>query len=280
MKKIEKAARLIEKHHPLFACPICGERIIVEDHIVKCKSNHPFDIAKKGYINYLMQASPKDYSRELFEARHKIINAGMYEKMHQMIATVINELITSSASACLDIGCGEGSHLVQILQQTNKENMIGVGMDISKVGIMTAAKYYEDIIWTVGDLSKSPFQSKQFDILLNILSPANYVEFSRLLKDDGIVIKVIPQTYYLKEIRELVLTDEQKAYSNDQTIENFRKYFPDVKVKRLKEKWKVEQVYQEALLDMTPLTWGKNAGIHSLDEITIDLDILIAQKRS
>ncbi|SER35237.1 23S rRNA (guanine745-N1)-methyltransferase [Gracilibacillus ureilyticus] len=277
MKKIEKTARLIEKHDQLFACPICGREIKVEGNTVRCPGNHPFDIAKKGYINLLMQASPEDYSKELFNDRHTIIMAGMYRQMHIMIAEQLKQVLSPSDTACLDVGCGEGSHLVQILEYINKENMIGVGIDISKDGIMTAAKYYEDVIWTVGDLSKSPFQSKQFDIILNILSPANYHEFSRLLKATGLMIKVIPQANYLREIREQVLDEEKRKYTNDQTIEKFRKHFPEMEKRRVQYKWQVDPVYQEALLNMTPLTWGKDKANLSLEEVTIDLDILIAK---
>nr|WP_261383929.1 hypothetical protein [Bacillus licheniformis] len=33
------------------------------------------------------------------------------------------------------------------------------------------------------------------------MSPSNYAEFERLLSDDGIVLKVIPRSGHLKELR-------------------------------------------------------------------------------
>src|SRR5699024_1896748 len=103
--------------------------------------------------------------------------------------------------------CGEGSHLSSICDTVSLDLEVpvtGVGIDISKEGILAAAKNYSNKVWLVADLAKMPFQEEQFDIILNILSPSNYVEFNRLLKDDGLVIKIVPQTNYLKELREIV----------------------------------------------------------------------------
>ena len=40
------------------------------------------------------------------------------------------------------------------------------------------------------------------DVLFNIFTPANYQSFYRILKKDGIMVKVIPGAEYLKEFRD------------------------------------------------------------------------------
>ena len=50
-------------------------------------------------------------------------------------------------------------------------------------------------------LSNLTFENGKFDIIIDILSPSNYSEFTRVLNKGGVVIKVIPDEHYLKEIR-------------------------------------------------------------------------------
>ena len=57
--------------------------------------------------------------------------------------------------------------------------------------------------WFVGDLTHLPIQSKSIEVILDIFSPANYAEFERVLKAEGVIIKVVPTSSHLKEIRQL-----------------------------------------------------------------------------
>lgn len=45
----------------------------------------------------------------------------------------------------------------------------------------------------MADLNNIPLKDESIDIILNILSPSNESEMSRLLKKDGIIIKVTPK---------------------------------------------------------------------------------------
>ncbi|WP_205600800.1 putative RNA methyltransferase [Gracilibacillus sp. YIM 98692] len=283
MKKIEQTAFQIQQNRQLFRCPICQENIVLEDKTVICAKGHRFDLAKKGYVNFLMQASPNDYTKVLFEARHQIIQSGMYDRLHQVIAEEMGKFQNQSTVSVLDIGCGEGSHLAQIVSRLKRLDTVGVGVDISKDGITTAAKYYPEFLWAVGDLAKSPFQTKQFDILLNILSPANYQEFDRLLHDDGIVIKVVPRSKYLKEIRELVLDKSKQTYQNTEAMDTFHQHYAQVKSIEVQYEWSVPESLRTSLLKMTPLTWNKISEnkmselAENLHVITVDLQVLVGR---
>ena len=130
-----------------------------------------------------------------------------------------------------------------------------------------------------------PFQNKQFDIILNILSPSNYVEFNRLLKDDGLVIKIVPQTDYLKELREIVYDEpEKQAYSNADTVDLFKENFQMVSTSRIQYTVKLDNPLIHALVRMTPLTWAaseeklKEFLESESAELTVDLEILIGKK--
>ncbi|MBW8348018.1 methyltransferase domain-containing protein [Bacillus sp. IITD106] len=245
---------------------------IVERKSVVCDQSHTFDIAKQGYVNFLTRPVRSEYGKELFEARKTIIDSGLYKPLHSKIRAIIGEV---QAPKILDTGCGEGSHLAHILEEAI--DAVGVGIDIAKEGILSAAKYYDEMIWCVGDLANSPFGAESFDAVLNILSPANYSEFNRLLRSDGLLIKVVPKSGYLKEIRNLYY---KETYSNEQTVERFKENFQLLETFELSYKVPLNEVLVQPLLRMTPLTWNKSDAdkeVH-LPEISIDLEILVGRK--
>jgi len=263
----------MKKHETLFSCPLCKESMhVTDDGHVLCGNHHSFDIAKQGYVNFMVKPANSMYSKSLFESRQEVINSGLYTPLQQTIAKHIGE----DTQIILDTGCGEGSHLERI-SSLLKQEAVAVGIDISKEGIQSAAKFYEQKIWCVGDLANSPYQGQAFDCILNILSPANYDEFSRLLKANGKVIKVVPQSDYLKEIRKQAFANSEKEnYTNDQTVQRFKEHFANVVQERITYTMPLSEELVPKLLEMTPLGWHLKEGI-SLTEITIDLDILIGE---
>lgn len=264
----------MQQFESIFQCPVCTSPMkIIELKSVVCDQHHTFDIAKQGYVNFLTRPVHSEYDKALFEARKTVIDSGLYERLHSMIREIIDE---EKAPKVLDTGCGEGSHLSHILGDVS--GAVGVGIDIAKEGILSAAKYYDDFIWCVGDLANSPFSKESFDIILNILSPANYAEFTRLVKQDGLLIKVVPKSGYLKEIRDIFYTE---AYSNEQTVERFKENFRNMETYQLSYKVPLHENLIQSLLQMTPLTWNKIDAakeVH-IPEITIDLEILVGRKK-
>lgn len=145
---------------------------------------------------------------------------------------------------------------------------------------MVASKDYSNKIWAVADLANTPFKNKQFDVILNILSPSNNAEFNRLLKSDGLVIKIVPQSGYLKELSEhLFHKPDKQNYSNAETVERFNESFQFVESLRLSYTMNLNKSSIELLVQMTPLTWSKTEervkSFFNKDsaQITVDLDI-------
>ncbi|WP_332646507.1 putative RNA methyltransferase [Lysinibacillus sp. 54212] len=260
----------MKEHKQLFACPVCKEGMSVSDTgKVTCINNHSFDIAKQGYINFMTKPVNSMYSKELFEARQRVIASGLYDDLQRKIAAHI------SGTYILDTGCGEGSHLARICEKV--EGSVGVGIDIAKEGILSAAKFYDGHIWCVGDLASSPYSADTFDVILNILSPANYDEFKRLLKPDGKVIKVVPQEGYLKELRQQAFAhSEKESYTNALTLQRFKESFERVEVERIHYTVPLSGDLVPKLLEMTPMGWHiENKEAIRLSEITVDVNILI-----
>ncbi len=119
-------------------------------------------------------------------------------------------------------------------------------------------------------------------IILNILSPANYKEFKRMLVADGLVVKVVPRPNYLKELREALFYDsDKKLYKNDETVSLFKQHFYLLDQYKLTYKKVLKQIEMMNLVQMSPLAW--NSKKEEIDrfinrgsvEITVDLNILI-----
>ncbi|WP_339230314.1 putative RNA methyltransferase [Oceanobacillus sp. FSL K6-2867] len=283
MTKKLKSAKRVHQYSTAFQCPICnGPMEVVGWVSFVCSENHTFDFAKQGYINMLTHPVTSQYSKELFEARQRIItNSSLFTALHDTIAQVINQQTQTPTVPLMiaDLGCGEGSHLQAILDNSIHSEIAGVGIDLSKEGIAMAAKSYDTSTWLVADLAKSPLAYRTFSVILNILSPANYREFKRIITPDGLVIKVVPGPNYLRELREIMT--EKTEHRNHETVHLFKQHFDLCEVLRVQDTAVLQQESLYDLVRMTPLTWAANPAQieqfckQSTAAITIDLEILI-----
>lgn len=286
MSNIEKSAESLSEIVDVFRCPLCHSSMKVMNlKSIICSNNHTFDIAKQGYVNMMTRPANSHYDKKLFEARQEIIaESDLYELLHEKTSEMIKEYldVSNNPTIMLDAGCGEGSHLQMVLDECNNEAITGIGLDVSKEGIIMAAKKYKTPFWLVGDLASAPLVDQSTRIILNILSPANYKEFKRVLAPDGFVIKVVPRANYLKELRDIIFTDENKQkYSNDDKVSLFKQHFDLVKHSKLSYSKVLKQEELMNLVQMSPLTWNvekERLGIYmnqGSPEITVDLDILV-----
>ena len=291
MRKKDRRALFAQQYEHLFRCPICKERMrVIELRSLVCNQSHTFDFTKQGYVNLLTKPSKTKYDRELFEARNILMDeATFFHPVLDMMTEKIIEFVKplQEEIMILDAGCGEGSHLHSLCHKYlhKKVDVVGTGIDIAKEGILVAAKYYDDLIFCVADLADTPFFDEQFHVILNILSPSNYEEFHRLLKKDGILLKVVPTGEYLQEIRQALFVDPNKqTYSNEAIVEHFQNNFQLIDRKIIHYKKYIEGKYLQALVEMTPLTWSvsqeKLARVLQKEgmEVTVSLEILIGRK--
>ncbi|MGM9921617.1 MAG: putative RNA methyltransferase [Bhargavaea sp.] len=287
-KRIEGARRAARIVHAL-KCPVCGNPVGVEDEgRLLCPENHSFDFAKQGYVNVLTRPAGGHYNKELFEARRRImLDSGLYAPFHEAAADLIREvtLPTDLPSIIADIGCGEGTHLHRVLEELGGLNVAGAGLDIAKEGVQLAARDFHDAVWLVGDLAQSPFADGSIHAILNILSPSNYDEFTRMLAPGGRLIKAVPGAGYLRELREALYSDERRTYSNEETIGLFDRHFRRTETIPLRYTVRLGRAQLENLVRMTPLSWSPDpkAVTTFLDretaDITVELDLLVGEPR-
>lgn len=293
MKKIEIARNLIERNKDLICCPLCNEDIEMGNgNNVICKNNHNFDLAKTGYINLLVGNTKVNYTKENFESREAIYKLDIFKEMASKVSEIIyerylKELSTSEVSI-LDIGCGEGSHTLNIVNSLKKiddKKIQAIGMDIEKEGIKLASKKSAEVIWSVADLAKSPFKSEKIDIITNIFTPSNYNQFKRILKKEGILVKIVPGSEYLKEIRKgLYKNTIKENYSNEKIVDYFEEHFEIIHKENIIKTQKIEKRYVEQLINMTPLSWGASEESteklkKEIKEITLDWCVIIGKSK-
>ncbi|MDR0887032.1 MAG: hypothetical protein LBN22_11920, partial [Clostridiales Family XIII bacterium] len=155
-----------------------------------------------------------------------------------------------------------------------------IGLDIEKSAVAMATDYPEDVLYMVADLARIPVADKSIHLILNILTPANYKEFSRILMDDGLVLKVIPGTDYLKEIR-AILEEESEPDAPDNATLNYNEGKIDIAYRqRIHDTCEVPDAHRHLFFEMSPLTKGKTISdydIKKLKAITIDYELILGR---
>ena len=265
----------------LFSCPFCQQALFLSENSLKCKNKHSFDLAKFGYVNLAPQVKQsKDYDKSNFQNRQLILEAGFYQPILKKLLEILSSL--PQHGNLLDIGCGEGYYARNLQAQLPDKHIYA--FDLSKESIQLAAKSDHSLTvnWFVGDLAHIPIQDASMNVILDIFSPANYQEFQRVLRKNGLLIKVIPSSQHLQEIRSIVAEQLTNTnYSNHKIIEHFEEAFTITNSYDVATTFSLRENEKAALLHMTPLLF--NIDIEKIDwspltDITIAAKILVGQQ--
>ena len=277
----------------LLICPVCRENLIKDasNKTYKCSNNHSYDIAKEGYVNLLISnqkrsKNPGD-SKEMVLARIDFLTRGYYKKLSDKINEKIVQYLAKQSEEefnVLDLGCGEGYYLINLKNYMDDKKMKAnyYGMDVSKDAVKYAGKSNKDCIWAVGNNFNIPVQDKSVDCILSVFSPIDINECNRVLKDDGIFVRILPRTDHLIELRNIIYSEvhlNEKVYTASSEENDY--------VEEENVTFKIELNKEEilSLLKMTPHYWKstpenkeKLETYESLN-ITIDMRIGIFQKK-
>ncbi|MGM0123302.1 23S rRNA (guanine745-N1)-methyltransferase [Enterococcus sp. AZ194] len=275
LKKIDQGALFLKENETVFRCPVCHKTMTTTNHTIVCMAGHRFDLSKKGTLYFLDHQIKTEYTKEMFRPRGRMIEAGMYAPVMDELASMMD-----FPEFVLDVGCGEGSFLNQLNNRQPLEKMIG--FDISKEGIYLATQQPMPAFWCVADLTNLPFSDQTIPTILNIFSPSHYKEFHRVLKNQGQLLKVVPQTNYLTELRQAFYPNEQakQSYSNEAVVDKFQAEMDLIERKRITYTFDIPEENRLDLLEMSPLEWGvseeikQNLKRNPLEKVTVDIEIL------
>ncbi|MBI5544888.1 MAG: methyltransferase domain-containing protein [Deltaproteobacteria bacterium] len=265
----------------LLRCPLCHEPFAPRVRSLVCKQGHCYDAARQGHVNLAPgHKAPLGYGRPLMEARAAVVAQGFFAPVLDWCRAGLAKLEEGKGPSILDAGCGEGSFLTGLCAGLPAA-VVAVGIDLANEGVRIAAARSKEQAWCVADLAAIPAPDHVFSALLNVLSPANYAEFLRVLVPGGLLVKVVPTASHLRELRAALGLEED--YTNQPVVELFRRLFPTAQSQAMELALSCEPKNAERFLAMTPLGWHATQEqreaftAHPPPSITVSLDLLWAR---
>lgn len=270
----------------LFQCPKCKKKIRFHAGGLVCKKEHTFDIASKGYVNLLQQTKTfKGYNASFFKSRRAFFGAGYYDHIVDEVVDTVGRLFGDMEElVVLDAGCGEGGYsaALETSLAARGVNSQVLAFDIAADAIKVAAGN-DNVKWMIADITNIPVKDDVVDCILDVFTPANYKEFNRVLKDNGYLVKVVPGSDHLKELRAVVSDQLQnKEYSNEEVTDYFEGHYELVSRVKCAKTQELSGENLENLVRMTPLLFDVDKSkldLSGVKEITIEGEVLVGRKK-
>ena len=253
----------------ILQCPVCRELTVRSETGCQCANKHTFDAARQGYVNFLLahqkhSKEPGD-NREMIQSRRRFLDRGHYDR----VSDGINEAIAGSSPGpergrvcnILDAGCGEGFYLKRLKDSLTRSDRDPAafhyyGVDISKYAVQQATQRDRTMNWFVASIIDLPFTQASLDIVLNVFSPLNFPEFSRILKDTGKLVIAHPGPRHLNGLREVIYPVAREHEESDM-VEQAKGLFS--LSNRTRVNYQLELTSSGEIMDllaMTPYFWN------------------------
>lgn len=213
----------LNNERPPLICPVCKESLnrAPMEKCFRCMNNHSFDISKQGYINLLTNSQKKSNlpgdSKEMVQARRDFLSKGYYGELSRKLNDLVlqqlelkkhvGKLPTFPISPLiLDIGCGEGYYTNKLMEHARERNIPAeyIGLDISRDAVKYASSINKEITWIVANSHYLPIQTSSVDCIISVFSPIKISECIRVLKSDGILIRILPGIDHLIHLRKII----------------------------------------------------------------------------
>lgn len=251
----------------MLICPKCKKKLNINGRSLVCDNNHSFDKSKEGYVNLLLGSKSGDKtgdSKESARARHEFLSKDYYICLKNAIKDRMNGIV-------LDICCGEGYY--------DEYDGKLYGFDISKEMVRLASKRHKDNHYFVANLANIPIEDKSIDTAIHLFAPFNEKEFSRILKDDGVLYSVIPAENHLFELKEILYDTPYKNDEEPPKTESLKL----ISTTKVTDKVKNNQADLKELFSMTPYFYHTSdkdkAKLDKVDEIELTVGFVILEYR-
>lgn len=235
---------------------------------------HIFDFSSKGYVNLALSQSGSGDSKEAVRSRSDFLNKGYYAPIKEKLCEILDKY--KKSGFVVDAGCGEGYYTEGIAENVK----LVAGFDLSKFAVASTAsrmgcKKDGRRFAAVASVFELPLKSCSADALVNIFAPCAEDEFSRVLKDDGILIVVSAGKDHLMGLKRAMYSEVRR---NDERADMPKKMVLATQ-ERLSYTVNVEE--NEDILNlfsMTPYYWRTSRTdaekLSGLDSLKTEIDIL------
>lgn len=224
----------------------------------------------------------------MIRSRRRFLDLGFYNQVsdgiNQTIATVLSGLGRESECSVLDAGCGEGFYLQRLKDALAHgpeahRQITYHGVDVSRFAVRQATQRDRTMAWFVASINDLPFVDASLDLVLSVFSPANIMEFARVIKRTGSLVFVGPGPRHLNGLREIIYPIT-KEHEEPSIIEKAKELFFLSRVSRITYQLELNSKQEIMdLLTMTPYYWnidlGTKAKVADLDRLTLDVDVEI-----
>lgn len=263
-------------------CPLCHKALKQQQNgSLQCVKKHCFDVSRRGYVNFAPGKGAQKYSKALFECRRAIFQDGFYAPVVKALGDILLQRARKPRARILDAGCGDGYYARELSQKfPNRLDMYA--FDLSRDAVDLAARGENKVKWMVADLTNIPVKNGGMDGLLDIFTPANYAEFSRVLSPGGLLIKVIPGENYLIQLRKAAAEQlRNTTYSNERVTDYFEKHFALIDRRCITHTLPVNEEQKKHFARMTPMMFGVDTDqldLSAIEEMTVDVEILVGRR--
>lgn len=194
----------------MLICPVCGEKLILSDKVMRCGNGHSFDVAKEGYVNLLRSSKSGDLigdDKISARMRRDFLNKGYYSVLKDELCHIFSE----KQGSVLDICCGEG-YYTSALGENSNLNVFG--FDIAREMVRLAAKRGKGTYF-VANMANIPIAEGSMDYCTHLFAPFNEAAFAKVLKNGGRLYTVIPGRFHLWGLKQAVY---DTPYENDEIL--------------------------------------------------------------
>ena len=201
----------------ILICPVCKSGLYKSEKSYFCngEKRHCYDISSSGHVNLCPGRATGGDDKKAVRSRTEFLNLGYYQPISDKVCEILSYL--NEQCAVVDAGCGEGYYTTRTAKQTGA---VTYGFDLSKEAIVSASKSAKrqgisNAVFGVGGIYELPVADESVDAITNIFAPCAEAEFSRVLKENGLLVVVTAgknHLYGLKNaIYDTVHTNEARA---------------------------------------------------------------------
>ena len=177
-----------------------------------------------------------------------------------------------------DAGCGEGyytAHVLHTLQAQGASPSV-CGVDISRDALICAHRRAPELTLAVASIAHLPVADASCDLVLNVFAPHDAAEFARVLRPQGVLLRVIPLERHLWGLKRAVYDHPYENTVPDPALPGFA--LAEQRTLRGTITLRTNADI-EALFCMTPYYYKSGARdqakLHALDTLTTETEFAL-----